>query len=145
MFMIEEELQVKEKRIRDLIERKNFVGIILSTQTNFLWFTGGRRNQIIKNADTSLVHLVITKNKKYLLSTKSDADRIMDEELGDLGFELVLYDWYRHSFIDAVDKIGLKGVIGCDFYHEKFPNIEEDLKRLRRRRFEKAESFTIRF
>ncbi len=129
--MIKEELQIKEEMVSNLIERKNFAGIILSTLTNFLWFTGGRRNQIIKNADTSLVHLVITKNKRYLLSTKSDADRIMDEELGDLGFELVLYDWYRHSFLDAMDKIGLKGVIGCDFHHEKFPNIEEDLKRLR--------------
>jgi Xaa-Pro aminopeptidase len=129
--MIEEELQIKEVKIRDLMERKHFAGIILSTQTNFLWFTGGRRNQIIKNADTSLVHLLITKNKKYLLSTRSDADRIMDEELAELGFEPVLYDWYRHSYLDALDKIGLKGVIGCDFYHTNFPNIEEDLKQMR--------------
>jgi len=129
--MIEEELQIKEERIRDLLERNNYAGIILSTLTNFLWLTGGRRNQIIKNADISLVHLLITKNKKYLLSTRSDADRIMDEELSDLGFELVLYDWYRQSFVDALNKIGISGVIGCDFHDEKFPNIEEDLKRMR--------------
>jgi len=129
--MVKEEFQIKEERIRDLIERKNLAGIILGTLTNFLWLTGGRRNQIIKNADISLVYLLITKQKRYLLSTRSDADRIMDEELSDLGFELVLYDWYRHSFVDALNKIGINGTIGCDFYYEKFPNIEEDLTKLR--------------
>jgi Xaa-Pro dipeptidase len=129
--MVKEEFQIKVKSIRDLFEKKNLSGIILGTLTNFLWLTGGRRNQIIKNADISLVHLLITKHKHYLLSTRSDADRIMDEELGDFGFELVLYDWYRHSFFDAVNKIGIHGTIGCDFYHEKFPNIEEDLTKLR--------------
>jgi len=129
--MVKEEFQIKEERIRGLLERKNLAGIILGTLTNFLWLTGGRRNQIIKNADISLVHLLITKQKRYLLSTRSDADRIMDEELSDLGFELVLYDWYRDSFVDALNKIGINGAIGCDFYYEKFPIIEEDLTKLR--------------
>ena len=129
--MINEEFQIKEERIRDFLERKNITGIVLGTVTNFLWLTGGKRNQIIKNADTSLVHLLITKDKRYLLSSISDANRIMDEELGDLGFELVMYDWYRHSFVDALNKIGINKGIGCDTYHEIFPNIEEDITQLR--------------
>ena len=129
--MMKDEFQIKEERIRDFLERKNFFGIILGTVTNFLWLTGGKRNQIIKNADTSLVHLLITKDKRYLLSSRSDATRIMDEELGDLGFEPVLYDWYRHSFVDALNKIGINKRIGCDTHHGIFPNIEEDLAKLR--------------
>jgi Xaa-Pro aminopeptidase len=129
--MVKEEYQIKERRLRDLLERRNLAGIILSTLTNFLWLTGGKRNQIIQNADISLVHLLITKNKRYLFATRSDADRIMDEELSDLGFELVLYDWYNQSFVDALQTIGINGTIGCDFSYEEFPNIEEDIAKLR--------------
>lgn len=129
--MIKEELEIKETRIRNLLEKKNLSGILLSKQTNFLWFTGGRRNDVIKNDDVSLVYLFITRDSKYLIATKSDANRVMDEELKGLGFELVLYNWYDQSVLDALKRIGDIDRIGCDYYCRDFLYVEEELVDLR--------------
>ena len=129
--MIQKELRIKEKRIVNLLQCKYLSGILLSTQTNFLWFTGGRRNDVIKNDDISLVYLFITKDKKYLVTCNSDIDRVMNEELYDLGFEPILYQWYSQSVFDAVKRISPKGKIGADFAADSIEYIEGDMISLR--------------
>jgi antitoxin VapB len=129
--MILEEIKIKDARIKQLLEEKKLAGILLSKLSSFLWFPDGKRNQVIKNEDISLVYLLITKSTKYLIATKSDCYRIMDEELENLGFELILLDWYEQSVIDSFKKIGIKGAVGCDFYYGDYPYIEEELAHLR--------------
>lgn len=70
------DLVIKEQRVYELIDKLNLSGILLSKQTNFLWFTGGNRNDVIKNEDNSLVYLLITKDNKYLISTNSDKEEL---------------------------------------------------------------------
>ena len=54
------DLKIKEIKLRRLMEDLELPGIILSSQTNFLWLTGGRRNDILKSEDVSLVYLFIS-------------------------------------------------------------------------------------
>src|SRR5665811_1746371 len=112
---MEKEIDIKHSGVRDFLASKNIEGILLSRQSNFLWFTGGKLNDVIKNNDISLVNLFITKDKKYLIATNSDADRVMAEELNGLGFELVKFDWFNQNVFDGLKKIGVKGKIGADF------------------------------
>lgn len=128
---IKGELEIKEKRIRNLLSSKNLDAIILSKQSNFLWFTCGKSNRVILNDDISLVYLLITPESKYLIATNSDSERVMNEELKDLEFELVTYRWYNETFMDAIKKLNIKGPIGSDFYYKDFINIEDDLAHLR--------------
>jgi Xaa-Pro dipeptidase len=125
------DIEIKENKIRELLAGKEMSGVILSTQTNLLWFTCGKRNEILKNADISLVYLFITRNKKYLVSSSSDLDRVMNEELEGLGFEPIKYEWYNSSPIDAIRKLEPSGKIGADFSDSGVENIEADLTELR--------------
>ena len=124
-------MQIKEDKIRELLAERGLGGIILSTQTNFLWFTSGKRNDVLKNADISLVNLFITKDKKYLISSSSDIDRVMAEELAGLGFEPVKYEWYDGSALEAAGKLIPGGKIGADFSDGGVENVEDGLMELR--------------
>ena len=126
-----EEIEIKTVKLRQLINRKQLSGILLSSQTNFLWLTGGRRNEVIKNYDISLVYLFITKDDKYLISSSSDSARVMDEELSGLGFNLIKYDWYNQSPINIISKHYPAAKIGADFYDPNLEFLEDDLARLR--------------
>jgi Xaa-Pro dipeptidase len=125
------ETEIKHNKLKELIIKKNLSGILLATQTNFLWFTGGHRNDVLKNENYSLVYLFITEDNKYLISSDSDCDRVMDEELHDLGFNLIKYNWYDQTPFDAIKKIKPDAKIGSDFYTPDAVNIEEDLTILR--------------
>lgn len=125
------DIVIKENKIRELLADRGLSGVILSTQTNFLWFTCGKRNDVLKNADASLVYLFITRDKKYLISSSSDFDRVINEELEGLGFEPVKYEWYDGSPLDAVKKITPKGNIGADYSGDGVENIEDGLMTLR--------------
>ncbi|MES0342248.1 MAG: aminopeptidase P family N-terminal domain-containing protein, partial [Candidatus Humimicrobiaceae bacterium] len=88
------EIDIKQGRVKNLLKSKKLDGLLISKQSNLQWFTGGGMNDVIRNNDTSLINLFITQDKRYLVATTSDKDRMMDEELQDLGFESVLYNWY---------------------------------------------------
>jgi len=125
------EIELKSNKLKELIMAKGLFGVILSAHTNFLWFTGGRRNDVLKNENVSLVHLFITENKKYLISSASDSERVMDEELAGMGFELIKYDWYNQSPFDVIKNLNPNSKIGSDFYSPDAENIEDDLAKLR--------------
>jgi len=128
---LKKDIEIKENKVRELLASKGLTGVILSSQTNFLWFTCGKRNDILKNEDISLVSLFITQNKKYLVSSNSDIDRVMNEELDGLGFEPLKYEWYNSSPIDVIRKLEPSGKIGADFYDAGLENVEADLCALR--------------
>ena len=128
---MEKEIDIKHSKIRNILASKNIEGILLSRQSNFLWFTGGKLNDVIKNNDISLVNLFITGEKKYLIATNSDADRVMKEELDGLGFELVRFDWFNQDVFDGLKKIGVKNKIGADFKSEGVYFAEGDLAETR--------------
>ena len=100
-----EEFKIRENRIRNLLKSKDISGILLTTHTNFLWYTCGGRNNLIRNDDISIVNILITGDKNYLLATTSDAKRVMEEELAEFGFELILYNWYDKNLFDALNPI----------------------------------------
>lgn len=126
-----EEIKIKEKRILNLMNTKNLSGLLLTSQTNFLWFTGGKRNDVARNDDISLIHLLITKDKRYLIASSSDLNRVMEEEFLSFGFESVLYRWYSESVFNVVKKIIPKGRIGADFIAGNLEYMEEDITLLR--------------
>jgi Xaa-Pro dipeptidase len=124
------EIHIKHNRIVQLLESSDLDGLLLAKHSSFKWFTCGGTNDVIKNDDTSLLYLFITPTKRYLIATRSDADRVMEEELKDLDFEPVLYDWYNQSFNDVLKDLGIKNA-GADIIGEglKFLGTEISLVR----------------
>lgn len=63
----------------------------------------------------------------FLIATNSDADRIMEEELKGLDFELIKYDWYKETVFDGIKKIGVTGKVGADFNSPNVYFAENDI------------------
>jgi len=86
---------------------------------------------LIKNDDISIVNILITGDKNYLLATTSDADRVMEEELSGFGFKLVLYNWHNENIFDALKKIKGLNKIGGDLKHTDIIDLESELSDIR--------------
>lgn len=121
------EIEVKQEKVRRIIEENGVDGIVFSTNSNFKWLSCGGASDVIKNADTSLVYLFFTGSDRYLIASRSDVSRVMEEELKGLGFKDVIYDWYSQSFFDGLEKIGFKGKLGSDTYFPEAKDLSGDI------------------
>lgn len=126
-----EEIEIKHDRIRNLFYEKKIKGLLLAKQSNFQWLTGGKENNICNNEDVSLVYLLITKDKRYLVASNSDALRVMEEELARLGFELMIYNWFNQNVFNAVEKVVSLKDVGGDFMDSKIINLDREIVMLR--------------
>jgi len=126
------EIEIKQGRVKDLLRSRDLDGLLISKQSNLQWFTGGGMNDVIRNNDTSLINLFITSDKRYLIATTSDTDRMMEEELQDLGFENVLYNWYNQSPLDAIKTIKKNAKVGADTHNPMTTFIQTEISDMRR-------------
>jgi antitoxin VapB len=126
------EIDIKQARVKNLLKSKNLDGLLISKQSNLQWFTGGGMNDVIRNNDTSLINLFITQDKRYLIATSSDADRMMEEELQDLGFESVIYNWYDQSPFDAINTIEKDAKVGTDTHNPMSTFMQNEISDIRR-------------
>jgi Xaa-Pro dipeptidase len=126
-----QELQIKHDKIKKLLDEKNLDGIIFTTHSSFKWLSCGRANDVLKNDNASLVYFFITPDKKYFIASRSDSSRVMDEELGGLGYEAVLYNWYNESVFDAVKRLGNYIKIGSDFVSDSTDYISNEIASVR--------------
>lgn len=91
-----EEFNCKLNRVRELMYRENIKNLLIETQTNFLWLSGGRPyvNKATANACGSLL---VTCDKVYLVANNIEARRLMDEELKGLPVEKAEYPWWDEA------------------------------------------------
>ena len=131
--MIEErnkEIKVKKDRITHFLDAKGYDALLLMRQRNFAWFTCGGNNRIIYNQDPGLASILVTKDKYYLISQNVESPRILKEEVGNLGFEFVQYDWYEENLFKTVRQI-VKGKIASDMPFCDAINEEHELTLMR--------------
>jgi Xaa-Pro aminopeptidase len=77
--------------------------VILSRGNNWAWITGGRNERIVYTTEVSFMSLVITKDlKKYCIATNIETKRIEEEDLGDIGYEVLSYPWYEEYRREAI-------------------------------------------
>jgi len=108
------ELQEKERRARDLIERRGLAGLALSTQANFAWITCGADNHVSTASETGNATALITRDAKYVICDNIEAPRILEEELDGRGFELVSFDWHEASLAERIGDLACGGGVGAD-------------------------------
>jgi Xaa-Pro aminopeptidase len=126
------EIEIKQSRVKKVLESKGLDGLLMSKQSNLAWFTGGKANDVIRNNDISLINLYITPEKRYLISTSSDTNRMMEEELSSLGFEPVQYNWYNQSPFDAINTIKQGSKVGADMHNPGAEFLQPEISDIRR-------------
>ena len=113
------EIDEKVDRLARLATTRRLGGILLNTQPNFAWLTGGRSNQIDgsrENGSGSL--LVSARGERFVVANNIEMPRLQEEALAGLGFAPLEYLWTREQgdpgTAIAMAKDVADGDVGCD-------------------------------
>ena len=96
---IKNEISIKIEQVNKFLDEEGLKGILLTQVRNVYWMTAGlTNNQIVLNKDVGAASVLIMRDgKKYVICNGSEAGRLMDETLGDLGYELKMFNWYESN------------------------------------------------
>jgi len=133
----QQETAEKRQRLKAFMERNQLDGLIIARQNNFAWATGGGSNWVGIASETGAAYLVYTaQGKDYAVLDNIEGPRYADEErLEELGFEIVLRDWWdsadnkRLKMLDVAG--GVNKSIGADVALENTFNVGQALLRER--------------
>lgn len=101
-----EELAEKQARVARFLEEQDLDGVLLTRTDNFAWITGGGENYIVGASEVGFISLLITRSARYVVTTTIEMPRALDEELQGLGYEPLVYEWYRpERFSEVVGRI----------------------------------------
>lgn len=88
------EIVGKAGRLLRLAESANLHGILLATQPNFSWVTGGLTNRIDGSRESGNGALLFTTSgRRYIVANTIECPRLAAEALNGLGFEVIEYPW----------------------------------------------------
>lgn len=128
-----EEVVRKEGQLHGLLDDLNLTGILLKKQPDFAWFTAGGLNMVGIATEIGVTSLLVTRNGRYVIANKIEAERMMREEgLAELGFELLDHEWYIDREAELAARVaGEPGRIGSDTGFAGTRNVDAEIKRLR--------------
>jgi Xaa-Pro dipeptidase len=114
------EIDEKADRLARLAHAQGLGGVLLNTQPNFAWLTGGRSNRIDgsrENGGGSL--LVSAGGDRYVIANNIEMPRLQQEALEGLGFRPSEYLWIDEQAdagrpIEAAREVLKTSDIGCD-------------------------------
>lgn len=88
------DVEEKLARVRGLMKKKGLEGMLLTSNDNFYWMSGGKSAFVDKGTGLAASKLLITPEKQYVVCNSSEMYRVMDEEFPDKEFELIHYYWH---------------------------------------------------
>lgn len=91
------EVQQKIDDIRGWLEDASLAGVVLGSQSNFAWITGGGRSHVSIGAEAGVASVVVTRDAAVLITTNIELARLLDEEVPGLPFEALEYPWQQQE------------------------------------------------
>jgi antitoxin VapB len=89
------EAATKLERIQGFLKREKLAGVLITTVRNFSWITAGGDSHIIITSETGAVPLFIRDDgRKFIITSHSEAPRMQEEDLKEMGYELREIPWY---------------------------------------------------
>jgi antitoxin VapB len=87
------EVGSKLAAVRSLLGRRGFEAAALSSRRNFAWLTGGGDSHVVRAGDAGVATILVTADGAVVLTPVNEAARILEEEIGGLGMEVVALPW----------------------------------------------------
>ena len=78
---VEQEVAAKQARVRSFLDEAGYDALVLTTQANFAWITGGGDNHVVLAADAGVASVLVTREAKYVVANNIESPRIMTEEI----------------------------------------------------------------
>src|ERR671938_1947422 len=88
------EIAEKTERRTGMLAAEGWGGVFLVAQPNFAWLTAGGKNGIDTSREQGACALVVSAaGKRYVLASRIEMARLLEEELAGADFEPVEYGW----------------------------------------------------
>ena len=88
------EIDEKVERLARLATTQGLGGILLNTQPNFSWLTGGRSNRIDGSRENGSGSLFVSaRGERFVIANNIEMPRLQDEALAGLDFTPREYQW----------------------------------------------------
>ena len=88
------ELEEKTDRLVRMMEAQDLGGVLLTTQPNFSWLTGGGSNGIDLSREAGAGALLVRRDgKRFVLANEIEMHRLLAEELSAEDFEPLEFSW----------------------------------------------------
>jgi|SRR5215813_332425 len=88
------ELEEKTERLLRMLEAQDLNGVLLTTQPNFSWLTGGGTNGIDLSRETGAGALLVRRDgRRFVLANSIEMPRLLAEELSEKDFEPIDFSW----------------------------------------------------
>ena len=89
------EIETKVARVRRYLAERDLAGVVIGRQDNFAWLTAGKDNHVVDASEGGVASLLVTADGRFLLVNRIEAPRLCEEEVGDQGWDVRTFDWYR--------------------------------------------------
>ena len=127
-----EEIQEKERRVRELLQSRGLDALLLRRQANYCWMTGGGLNLVGITTELGVAALLITRTSKFVVCSNIEAPRMSREErLEEQGYTIVSFPWHEEAERATIQKIVGKGRLGSDAPFADAEVCAEEIARLR--------------
>ena len=130
------EIADKHARLMAVAETAGVRGLLLTTQPNFSWVTGGLTNRIDGSRESGNGALLFTVDgRRYLVANAIESPRLAAETLAGAGFESIEYGWTEERADPALPvRLAMEvagGKIGCDVPLDGVRVLEQQIARIR--------------
>ncbi|KUO48895.1 MAG: hypothetical protein APF76_09605 [Desulfitibacter sp. BRH_c19] len=128
--LVQDELRIKEERIRKLCLELKLDGLCFFKFMNFSWFTAGGSNRVVTGSERGCSFILYLRGKIYVFAPCNEIERITNEQIPFNEYEAVIYDWYNNPIEVLKDKIkDLR--VGSDVPVPGFEMVSYDIDRMR--------------
>ncbi|HXG10856.1 MAG TPA: M24 family metallopeptidase [Gemmataceae bacterium] len=123
------DIDAKQSKIAALIQEVGCDGLLVTELENFFWLTSGATPRGILDPD-DLPALYFNSEQRWLICSNVDSQRLFDEELDGLGFQLKEWPWHwgREQLLADLTR-GRR--VATDRPRGDAPVVAEQLRRLR--------------
>lgn len=81
-----------------MLNAENLGGVLLNSQHNFAWLSGGKSSGINLSTEVSACFLFVRRDgKKFVLASNIEMPRILSEEISSEDFEPIEYSWQEEK------------------------------------------------
>ncbi len=88
------EIELKTERLREMLAAQSLGGVLLNTQANFAWLTGGGSNAVNRSVENGVGTLLVRRDgMRFLLANNIEIDRLMAEQIPGGSCEPLSFDW----------------------------------------------------
>lgn len=88
------ELEIKTERLVQMLSAENLGGVLINSQHNFSWLSGGKSNGINLSIENGACFLFVRADgKKFVLANNIEMPRILSEEISVDEFEPIEFSW----------------------------------------------------